>query len=137
MAGRIKSNRDMFALKGNPWEGSLPERRPVLGPDGKLHLNRRAHIHELLNPSHSQDSDVSIVESCSEDAEMDQFLADHCLPISIRLRKERNKLLPSMTSEIESRNGKPSAVSDNQRLRIASRLKLNKMKASHLVKVKS
>lgn len=128
MARGVRSNRDMFALKGNPWEVDIPARQPVLGPDGNLRLSRRAHIIELLSPSSLSVPHGDQGEQTTED---DLFVAGHCLPLSIRLKKERNELLASMNA------GKSSAsLSRGKRALIAGRARVNKVKASHLVKVK-
>lgn len=113
---KIKNNHDMFADKGNPWNGDI--KSPTRRPDGvPLKLSRLAHIHLLkygAKPSH-------ITEEVS-------YSNEHCRPISLRLAKENNRLIPSMTT-----SSKPASTRSSL---LNTRARINAKRAAHLIKVK-
>lgn len=97
---KIESNSDLFAKRGDPWEVTI-KKLPNLSPDGSLRLTPKAHTIFLREEASNLSPDSPQTEGTfSEDGVfLDHCFADHCLPISIRLAKERNRLVPSMTAK--------------------------------------
>lgn len=123
-SAKIKSNADIFEEHGNPWFGEPPLKTPRLSPDGKLRMSRRAHLYTLMNkevqtiPLGEQATDLS-------------FSTEHQTPLDIRLKKENNRLVPSISS-LSSRS---QSVSSRSPL-LQARANLNTKRAQHLIKVK-
>ncbi len=113
----MKNNADMFDERGDPWEGDIPTRshKPH---DVALRLSRAGHIYNILKSSHTPRT------LAEEETHSNQY----CLPIHIRLAKERNTRIDSMAL-----GSKP--VSPRSAL-LNARAKANARRASHLIKVK-
>jgi hypothetical protein len=83
---RIKSNYDIFALRGDAWDANLPPRSPRLSPSGQLRLplNERP-IGVSKSVPHGDQSRVP------EGITIFQFQK---LDLARRLQKERNHARP-------------------------------------------
>lgn len=115
---RIPNNRDLFAERGDPWEGREKSRQPVTSPAGNVRMPFRAHLYSLTTPAVDR-SDVP-----SDNPDFDRYLAAKAEPFCLRLARERNKLLPSMNKKISSRK----SLSPQTKTLINLRTKLNKTK---------
>lgn len=115
----IKSNADLFAERGDPWEVELP--RSPRSPTGELRLNRRAHLYALTHKLIPETPPV-------ENPDVDRWNAGVCEPINLRLARERNTLVKSMNAESKPSSSRSSVL--------AARVRLNKKRASLTVKVK-
>lgn len=138
---RPLNNADMFAERGDPWSGDLP--RPLSRPEGvPSRLTGKAwkwmilkdHRPETLAKADTKAIDDPVLKG----NDGDRLFAPHCLPISLRLAKERNKVLPSMSglpefSEFPESRGMSSSA---ERALINRRAKINSKGTQRLVKVK-
>jgi hypothetical protein len=120
----MKNNRDLFYERGDPWEGDLPSR--LVNPSPNLRVSRSARIWRLL---HSNKDTSNVTTDTRDNPDIDRYFCDRAVPIQIRLARERNKLLPSITT-LEAKPSSPRSP-----LIAASARRRNK-KASNLVKVK-
>ena len=130
---RIKTNADIFAERGEAWNSPEIQKTPRLSPDGKLRMSPRAYLFNLMNPLPKDDhGNNHLSGDCSEsaDLDLDAALAEHCLPITHRLNKERNKVLAPMITGVE--RGNTRTVSPLLR----ARLQINNIRAQRLTKVK-
>jgi len=128
MGIKVKNNADMFAERGDPWNGDKKAwKNTRLSPDGSLTLSHAGHVYALTHRGTGDSNDLD-TRSLDGDPDFDRFLAGHCIPIGRRLSKERNTVLKSMNE-----GSKP--VSPRSAL-ISARAKLNARQASRLIKVK-
>lgn len=123
-ARKIKSNADIFAEHGNPWDGPDPATRPR-SPDGQLRMSTGAHLYNLTHKAEAKGE----ADPHGEQATDISFSTEFVRPIAIRLAKENNTLLKSMTT-----GSKPVSPRGGVALRAAAALRSKR--ASHLVKVK-
>jgi len=96
---RVISNYDVFAERGDPWDGtadSAEQRR--LSPDGCLHLSRRAYLSLLKR--NSREASPMDKKACSPvNVDVDRYLlASSALTLSTRLAKEKNTLVAPLSA---------------------------------------
>lgn len=120
----VESNSDMFAKRGDDWSAPIRDKTPRFSPDGELRVNRDAHLYLVKNPNPPKNKSPYI-----ENPDLDQYFCDRSEPISLRLARERNKVIPSMSS-----SASPSA--SGSRMVLNLRAKLRNKRNSLLVKVK-
>ena len=140
---RPLNNADMFAERGDPWSGDI--RRPLSRLEGvPSRLSGKAWKWMILR-DHQPKTLAKVKAQPLDDyslkgPDFDQIFAPKALPISLRLAKERNKIVPH-GEQISTKDTDSGSPLSSSRLALAkalanARTRINARRASHLVKVK-